>query len=60
MENDFKALYSGMIINALLAERRRFLGMTLQRVARMSDKLGGGSLTLIGVMYHTKVGTIEY
>ena len=44
--------YEGMIINALLAERRRFLGMTLQRVARMNDKLGGGSLTLMGVMYH--------
>ena len=26
--------HEGMIINALLAERRRFLGMTLQRVAR--------------------------
>ena len=44
--------YEGMIINALLAERRRFLGMTLQRVARLNDKLGGGSLTLLGVMYH--------
>ena len=33
--------YEGMIINALLAERRRFLGMTLQRVARMNNKLGG-------------------
>ena len=31
--------YEGMIINALLAERRRFLGTTLQRVARMSDCL---------------------
>jgi F-type H+-transporting ATPase subunit alpha len=46
--------YEGMIINALLAERRRFLGMTLQRVARMNDKKGGGSLTLLGVMYHEK------
>ena len=44
--------YEGMIINALLAERRRFLGMTLQRVARLNDELGGGSLTLLGVMYH--------
>ena len=44
--------YEGMIINALLAERRRFLGMTLQRVARLNDDLGGGSLTLLGVMYH--------
>ena len=44
--------YEGMIINALLAERRRFLGMTLQRVARLNDALGGGSLTLLGVMYH--------
>ena len=44
--------YEGMIINALLAERRRFLGMTLQRVARLNDTLGGGSLTLLGVMYH--------
>jgi F-type H+-transporting ATPase subunit alpha len=46
--------YEGMIINAILAERRRFLGNTLQRVARMSDALGGGSLTLLGVMYHEK------
>ena len=46
--------YEGMIINALLAERRRFLGMTLQRVARLNDKLGGGSLTLLGIMYHQK------
>ena len=46
--------YEGMIINALLAERRRFLGMTLQRVARMNDELGGGSLTLLGVMYHER------
>ena len=46
--------YEGMIINALLAERRRFLGTTLQRVARMSDSLGGGSLTLLGIMYHEK------
>jgi hypothetical protein len=30
------------------------LGMTLQRVARMKNDLGGGSLTLLGVMYHTK------
>ena len=36
--------YEGMIINALLAERRRFLGMTLQRCARLNDKKGGGSL----------------
>ena len=46
--------YEGMIINALLAERRRFLGMTLQRVARMNDEMGGGSLTLLGAMVHEK------
>jgi F-type H+-transporting ATPase subunit alpha len=46
--------YEGMIINALLAERRRFLGMTLQRCARLNDKKGGGSLSLIGCMWHQK------
>ena len=46
--------YEGMLISASLAERRRFLGMTLQRVARMNDKLKGGSITLMGVMYHPK------
>ena len=46
--------YEGMLISAALAERRRFLGMTLQRVARLNDKLKGGSITLMGVMYHPK------
>jgi len=46
--------YEGMLISASLAERRRFLGMTLQRVARMNDELKGGSITLMGVMYHPK------
>ena len=46
--------YEGMLISASLAERRRFLGMTLQRVARLNDKLKGGSITLMGVMYHPK------
>ena len=46
--------YEGMLISASLAERRRFLGMTLQRIARLNDKLKGGSITLMGVMYHPK------
>ena len=46
--------YEGMLISASLAERRRFLGMTLQRVARLNDTLKGGSITLMGVMYHPK------
>jgi F0F1-type ATP synthase alpha subunit len=46
--------YEGMLISASLAERRRFLGMTLQRVARLNDALKGGSITLMGVMYHPK------
>ena len=44
--------YEGMLISASLAERRRFLGLTLQRVARLNDELKGGSITLMGVMYH--------
>ena len=42
----------GMLVSAAMAERRRFLGSTLQRVARLNDKLGGGSITLLGAMTH--------
>ena len=42
----------GMLVSAAMAERRRFLGTTLQRVARLNDKLGGGSITLLGAMTH--------
>jgi F-type H+-transporting ATPase subunit alpha len=35
-----------------MAERRRFLGTMLQRGVRLNDKLGGGSITVLGVMYH--------
>ena len=34
----------GMLVSAAMAERRRFLGSTLQRVARLNDKLGAGRL----------------
>jgi F0F1-type ATP synthase alpha subunit len=42
----------GMLVSAAMAERRRFLGTTLQRIARLNDKLGGGSITLLGAMTH--------
>ena len=41
-----------ILLSASLAERRRFIGAMLQRVARLNDQLGGGSITLLGVMYH--------
>ncbi|KAK9792239.1 hypothetical protein WJX73_003401 [Symbiochloris irregularis] len=45
-----KVQYEGMLISAAAAEGRRFFSSILQRSGKSHRKLGGGSLTLLGVV----------
>eukprot|EP00803_Ostreobium_quekettii_P001873 evm.model.scf_188.3 EVM.evm.TU.scf_188.3 scf_188:26736-34330(+) len=42
--------YEGMLVSATAAQRRRFYGSLLQRSAKVSKSLGGGTLTLVPIV----------
>jgi len=46
-DGDALVEYEGMLVSATAAARRRFLGALLQRPAKLSARLGGGTLTAL-------------